>query len=270
MRIIRTWLVLMFGLVAIMFVLSSGTSSAQEDSGDAPLPAPTDLTYTLSAEGLLLSWTAVDPVEIPSGKTLQRYVVEHRRNPRVLPHIAFRSEHVLETSFFDDGSYHNEEPFIFTKPSGWYSVHARYQDETGATSDSLKIWLKPAYAFGSVDSVTMSVAEDGITVSWTAPFLSWESDAISVSEYLVYRITMAEGAGYPSSYPEHHMTGSGLVARLSSPASSYLDTDATPGEIYIYAVVPRFGVFQSAITYSDDVIVVPALDPEDGADPEAE
>ena len=262
MQSIRTWWVLMLGLAAIILVLSVGSLSAEHiNEGEPPLPPPpTNLEYSLTPQGVLLEWTEADPEVIPSGMTLYQVLVmvstsEGRNGGWVLGYVD-----AGETSFLDDDSsrYYKPEILVAEAPR-WYSVRAEYQDDSGAMFVSDRAWVEADLSFGSIASVTLTETAEGVTVTWTAPPLSWLSDAVPVSAYRVYRITMAEGEGEPDRYPGYHHLGYSygrLITSVDTPALSILDTDATAGAIYSYSVRPIFGVFIGDVTYSDDVIVV--------------
>ena len=226
------------GLVVIPWVVqaqSQEVTPTQAATGSNPPAKPTNLLASAEHDSVTLTWTA------STDQTVTHYAVL-RRNPGTDASQVF---HVIESNAgpetsYSDGTVSASTTYIYrvksVSPTGVSQWSGYVKAETPAAPDSTLEPTPTPTATPTPEPVstptpedlrptglTVSLVENKVTLSWSAP----AEDAESVDGYEILRRRPMEGESTPAT----------LVADTESTATTYIDATANEAGVrYVYRV----------------------------------
>jgi len=218
-----------FAILGLLLLCLCLPQAITQGANQPDLSAPTGFTGTLKTSGIEFSWTA--PTVESSGEfeiELVGYMIQRAYQLADGSSgwtVDYESSSDTSTSQTVSPTLAEDSDYNF-RVIGIFRINDSY-NQRGPASSTVTISIPAA---PSASSLSATVGDDGMDVSWTAPSLSWLSNLPSLSAIVVERLeTDADGVAVAgASWTE--------LATLGTAATSYSDTTGSSGSSYLYGL----------------------------------
>ena len=235
---LRLPLTFLLSAAALLLMISLTLPSAL---GTGSLPAPDNLTASIDSDGIDLSWdapTVEDGQDPPTGYDVQM----RTRSDAGLGDWDTIAEDETGTEYTSTELLHGGRQYDF-------SVIAVYSATTqSGRSDSVTV---TAPTVGTPQSLTKSRTDDGIDLTWTAPTLSWDDSPVSLSGYVIVRVSWYRVA-HPTLGQDYQTED---LASLGSDTLTYTDETTIAEKSYGYSIYAVYGYVRGATQNGDSTFL---------------